>query len=256
MKALIDADVLLYSIGYTTEDEDVEIAYLRMNDKIADIILATEATDYQLYLSDSAEGNFRYKLNPDYKSNRTQPKPKHYDALKEYLIVKHKAQIAYGREADDALAIEQCASLETDWEGTVICSIDKDLNIIPGLHYTWEITRKGVVVRPELLYEVVELDGLKFFYKQMLIGDTSDNIKGITGIGKAKAEKLIEPCFTEKEMFNVVAEKYQGEFGDKWEEQMDMTGKLLWILQSEEDSWELKDKKAAFWQTEQVGGTG
>jgi 5'-3' exonuclease len=235
MLALVDADVLLYLIGYTTEEEDVEIAYLRMNDKIADIILATDATDYRLFLSDSAENNFRYKINPEYKSNRTQPKPRHYEALKEFLIVKHNAQIAYGMEADDAMAINQA-------EDTIICTIDKDLDTIPGKHYKWEIWRKGTIVKEAQLYEVNELEAIRFFYKQMLIGDTADAIKGITGIGKKGADKLLDPCTTPEEMFNIVSEKYVNEFGDNWQDQMEMTGKLLWILRHDEDSYQLPNQ--------------
>jgi 5'-3' exonuclease len=248
MRALIDGDVLLYSIGYTTEDEDVGIAYIRMNEKIADIIIATSANDYQIFLSDSAENNFRYSLFPEYKANRTQPKPIHYEALKEYLILKHNAKIAYGMEADDAMGIGQM----TDPEKTIICTIDKDLNIIPGKHYSWEITRKGVVVRPESVYEVVKLEGLKFFYKQMLIGDSTDNIKGITGIGKKKADALIDPCETEKDMFDTVSKKFLEEFKEDWQKQMELTGRLLWILQHEEDSWKLADKIESFGTPEQA----
>jgi 5'-3' exonuclease len=119
MIALLDSDIFLYEIGYTTEEEPDWVAFARMDEKIFDIMRATKADEYQCYLSDSKENNFRYKVDPSYKANRTQPKPKHYEILKEYLIVEHGAKIAHGMEADDAIALEQTRLRK---EAGLICS--------------------------------------------------------------------------------------------------------------------------------------
>ena len=50
--------------------------------------------------------------------------------------------------------------------------------MIPGKHYNWN----------KKIFETVDLQtGIQHFYKQMLIGDSSDNIIGINGIGKVKS---------------------------------------------------------------------
>ncbi len=68
------------------------------------ILLDTGATEFTIWLSDRAENNFRYKIYPEYKANRKDlPRPRHLEALKEYLITKWSARIALGMEADDAL---------------------------------------------------------------------------------------------------------------------------------------------------------
>lgn len=248
MRALIDGDVIVYAVGYTTEDvEDLFIVNARVDDFISGIITETNATDYTVFLSDSAENNFRYKVDPQYKANRTQPKPIWYNEIKEYLISGHNARIAHGMEADDAMAI---AHLSTEEEPTIICTIDKDLNTIPGLHYSWEIRRKDVVVRPSSIYVVDEDSAKRYFYKQMLIGDTSDNIKGITGIGTKKADKIIDPCFNEEEILEELKERYQDEFGENWKEAFKKTARLLWIKRREEEDYEFPYSEIDEWEEE------
>jgi 5'-3' exonuclease len=118
-------------------------------------------------------------------------------------------------EADDYLGINQ-------HESSIICSIDKDLLQVPGKHYN--------IVKKEF-YEIDEETGFRNFYTQLLTGDTSDNIKGIAGIGPVKAKKALTGYFTEQGMFSVVREMYQN---DEW---MIMNGQCLWILRSLDDSF-------------------
>src|SRR5574343_1568457 len=84
-------------------------------------------------------------------------------------------------------------------EDTIIVTLDKDLDMIPGLHYNWV---------KNTIYDVNEDEALRFFYKQLLIGDTSDNIVGIRGIGPVKAKTLIDHLETEEEMLDVVSSLY------------------------------------------------
>ena len=85
MKALIDGDLIVYRTGYTVENEEDWIAIARTNDTVNLILAELDTDDFQIYLSDSAN-NFRLKLYPEYKANRKQPKPKHYELIKNHLI--------------------------------------------------------------------------------------------------------------------------------------------------------------------------
>ncbi|MCI4435259.1 MAG: hypothetical protein JHC33_00415, partial [Ignisphaera sp.] len=76
-RLLVDGDILLYRIGFTTQEETEEIAIVRMNNYIDEILFNSGCSDYTVYLTDS-KGNFRNKLYPQYKANRTADKPKHY----------------------------------------------------------------------------------------------------------------------------------------------------------------------------------
>lgn len=182
-----------------------------MNELIERILANVDATSYQLYLTASGdETAFRQFAYPEYKQNRKAPKPKHYNSLREFLIEQWDAVVVSGIEADDALGIEQSSS-----DNTIICSIDKDLDMIKGLHYNFV---------KEIIYEITPEQATFNFYKQLLMGDRSDNVKGIEGIGEKKAERLLLSYDTEEEFFNVVRRTYDND------EEMLRTGEVLWIL--------------------------
>src|SRR5687768_513566 len=201
--ALIDGDLVAYiSAASCTEDDPQHIALIRVEDRLRKIIDYVKCTSYRIFVSGG--NNFRYELYPDYKANRTSPDPKHRQACHQFIIDEWKGEETDGFEADDALGCYQT-------DDTIICSLDKDLRMIPGKHFSWEITRKGAIIREPEFAEVDYMTGIKHFYKQMIIGDTSDNIFGIDGLGKAKAAKLIDPLSTEKDMYDLVASLYNDE---------------------------------------------
>lgn len=227
--ALIDGDILLYRIGFTTENDPEGIARVRMDDLVDSILMETDAKEFEVWLSDSKEGNFRYQVAEFYKANRVAPRPKHYELLKEYLVREWGARFAHGMEADDAMGIAQVEAKL----GTVICSIDKDLLQIPGVHYNF-VKKEWLSISP--------WEGTQWFYKQILIGDNSDNIKGCKGIGPVKAGKALDPIHREKgegALFDKVFETYQKQETEKsLKEILDhvlVAGRLLKIKQQQEE---------------------
>jgi len=221
MLALIDGDILVYRVGYTTEQEDWPIARWRINTLLDRIINFTQAEYAQIYLSDSTENCFRRKLFPAYKAHRTQPKPVHYDKLKEHLIVSAGAKICIEEEADDVLGIEQ--SKESD---SVICTIDKDLNQIPGMHFNF--------VKDEV-YEISPGEAEFNFYYQLLQGDRVDFIPGIPRVGPKTATKLLEGAFTTEEYFTRCREAYHKAGLSDFD--MYLTGLLVKIRTKPDELW-------------------
>ena len=214
MKALIDADIVAYRVACTLQDDDAQdFAYARTEDLVDQILVNTEATEYNLYLT--GKDNFRYTIYPEYKAHRPKEKPVWLEAIRQYLIATFNAEVIDGMEADDALGLNQT-------EDSVICSIDKDLLMIPGKHYNF--------VKDEF-YDVTEFEGLKHFYKQCLMGDRSDNIKGIEKIGTKKADKLLAECETEKHLFDAVRNAYGND------EEFKMNAQVLWIRQKGKENW-------------------
>ena len=214
MKALIDADIVAYRVACTLEDDDAEdFVYARAEDLIDNILVNTEATEYRLFLT--GKNNFRYTIYPEYKAHRPKEKPFWLEKCRQYLIATFNAEVVDGQEADDALGIAQT-------EDTIICSIDKDLLMIPGRHYNF--------VKDEF-QEVTNDSGMRHFYMQCLTGDRSDNIKGIEQIGPKKAEKILAGCVTEQELFNAVREAYSND------EEFLMNGRVLWIRRKENEDW-------------------
>ena len=226
MIALIDADILVYRVGYTTEDVNTDIAAYRMEESIKGIMEALKTDECLHYLTSTDHSNYRYELYPDYKANRKQPKPKHYDFLRSYLVEERGATVVFGMEADDRLGIEQS-------ERTVICSIDKDLDQIPGKHFNFV---KG------LLYDVTPVEGLRCFYRQLLTGDATDNIPGIYGIGPKKSEAILNGFTEEVDLWNAVYKTWLTWWTDNEEKKdedlleiLTRNGRLLKIKQSKDE---------------------
>ena len=205
---LIDADIVAYRCAASAEDENIDVAIMRTDNMMMELM---PFGDKQLSFL-SGPNNFRKIINPDYKANRKDIiKPQYLNDCKQYLIDEYKAIVTDGHEADDALGYNQT-------KDSVICSIDKDLLMIPGHHYNF--------VKKEY-HEVSELDGLKAFYRQMLIGDSSDNIFGVKGIGKVKAAKLIDHLDNEKDMFGLVFGLYNDH------NRFEVNSDCLWIMRKE-----------------------
>ena len=242
MLALLDADIIAYRCAATANHDPEWVATSRCNTLVEQILEEVKADSYQLFLSGPV--NFRKKIYPAYKANRVQPPPVHLLLCKQFLETKWGAVWTDGYEADDALGIEQCrvgtarlpkaiiaADGTTVSEGlkpnapsctTIICSIDKDLKQIPGLHYNF--------VKKEFDEVSVE-QGWRSFYTQVLVGDASDNVKGCPGIGKAKAPRILAGCESEQEMFEAVRATYNDD------DNMFINGQLLYILREENVYW-------------------
>lgn len=250
MLALIDADIVIYRVAWTTEHDDPGIAKWRCDEMLDNILIDTKASKFSLWLSDSAENNFRYGIYPEYKANRKdQPRPRHLEYLKEHVIRNWGARFALEQEADDALGIEQEKHNEYEYSSDVnlddshtfirqnectstICSIDKDLLQIPGNHYNF-VKKEHSFVTPE--------QGIRAFYTQILVGDTADNIRGCTGIGPVKANRAIGAKSDPSELLEIVCSLYCKQESTKTEEEnirhILQIGKLLKIRTFPEEVW-------------------
>lgn len=226
MKALIDMDLVCFRSAASAEEDSLKVAISRMKKVFKLILDKTNTKDYRAFLTGSS--NFRKDIDPEYKANRTAPKPKHLEGLRDYAITKLKAEVAHqGLEADDMMSIYQDKVGNT----TIICSLDKDMLQVPGLHYQWGIgTSKWT--KPEAFITQTELEGLRLFYEQCLKGDVADNVKGIKGIGEAKARNALSHCTSEEEMLEVVLRMY-----DNDKDLFLKNARCLWVLRSIDDSY-------------------
>lgn len=228
--ALVDSDTPVFSTALVSEDVNEAIAKSRLDVCISNILRDCGTNEFKLFVSGGR--NFRKDIDPSYKANRTQPDPKHRETLRQHLIKEWGAYECVGYEADDQCGIEQKPD-----GSTIIVAIDKDLLQVPGLHYSWPIVRKGITVRDHRFLEVDEEQGFRNFFTQALTGDTSDNIKGIHGIGEKKAEKLLANCHTEEELYircyDVYTEDCEDDVSMEVETQRFLKNcDLLWIWRS------------------------
>lgn len=251
MKALIDGDIIVYRAGFgsqetiTHDDGDKEViaqpvAFALSNTKkiIQSILTNTGASDFKIYLTaDNDKTNFRKSIATikPYKGNRKAARPLHYAAIRNYLVNRWKAEVITGEEADDALGINQDST-------SIICSIDKDLRMIPGNHYHMVSQHKDVIL---------DKAAMRNFYLQLLVGDTVDNIPGCPMIGKIKAAKLLpEDYENEYQLFRICVAAYlhaytKGKRDVDYQEEekkvisiMTEIGRLLWIRRKPGEMWE------------------
>jgi len=208
LKALIDADLLVYEIGYVFDETVPERTVMnKVDDKIESILNEASCTTYICYLTKS-DNNFRNDVATvsKYKGQRLSVKPYHWQLIRDYIQSEHEAVVADGCEADDLIGDAMLANPSS----SVICSRDKDLDTIPSWHYGWRCGKhegKG-------MYYVEPEDATRFLYKQMLMGDSTDNILGVYGIGTKKAEGILERCSTKEEMQERIRETYICVYGE------------------------------------------
>lgn len=176
-----EADVFVSdtaSLNIIVDVEPAGIAAYYAKKTIDDMLARLETSEFKVYLSGA--DNFRKKINrvTKYKGNRDRTeKPIHLQAVRDYLVVNYGADIINGMEADDAIGIDA-----TKLDDAIVCSLDKDLDQIPGWHYNWV---------KDVTYPVTPQDAEYQFYSQMLMGDPSDNVLGIPGVGEVKAGKIL-----------------------------------------------------------------
>lgn len=222
--ALIDADFLAYSIGFTSEDDEEQWARNRLTEKLTDIVyIDLECDDYVAYTT--GKTNFRYEIakTVPYKGNRVDmKKPKHLDALKDHLR-RLGAVTVDNIEADDAVAIELAKDPDKYW----VVHVDKDLNQLVGWHYNPTKQER---------YYVDEYAAHLSFWTQMLTGDRVDAIPGVPGIGPKKAEKALKDCKTYEDMEQAAWEVYKSK--NLSLEYFREQGQLLWLQRYEGQLWE------------------
>lgn len=230
LNPLLDADYIVYGVGFAVGDnEPIEYALSTVKNALGHIWdRFPDRTDQRIFIG--GKGNFRDKVATlqVYKGNRDPAnRPFYYQEIREYLINHHGAEVVTGMEAEDACGIEQ---YRNGGKTTVIVGVDKDLHTVPGYHYN---------PRKETLEYIPLQDANTIFWKQVLTGDRTDNIRGIDGIGPKKADNLIAPVAGDwMKMREVVLKEYVRQHGDDGERIMHETAQLIFILRKENTNYD------------------
>ena len=219
MIALIDGDSLIY---YEMSKPTLEEALQGIDTRIRHMLEQCKANKYAGFLT--AGKCFRYNVakTKPYKGNRKKgDKPIIFPAIKEYL------KQMWGFISIPELEADDLVSIYHDPLKTVICSPDKDvLYQNKGIHYNYGKAESIVVD---------ETEAMRFLWKQMLMGDSTDGIIGIPKVGPKTADAWLKDLLPH-EMPAFVLEKYIEKFGfaegiTKFAE----TFKLVYILKTKED---------------------
>jgi DNA polymerase-1 len=143
---------------------------------------------------DKSEKTFRTEMYPEYKAHRPdlpedlRPQfPLIRDAVRAFEI---PCLEQAGFEADDLIATYARLATEAGATATIVSS-DKDLMQLVGNGVTMYDTMKDKRIGPAEVMEKFGVGPDKVIEVQALIGDSSDNVPGVPGIGVKTAAQLI-----------------------------------------------------------------
>ena len=199
----IDADFMAYQVSAESKEEldptnDVprkSLEDMQHNARAAaeHLMRLAGATSYVCHVTPSGStkgGRDAQAIQQEYQANRKdrKNKPEHLDAIRAFIARELNGKAHLDQEADDGMA--QAAYNAEDPNLVVIASKDKDLLMVPGLHL---MVDTGRIVNCSDRFGHIEVDdsksskkviglGTKFFWAQVLMGDTADNIRGLPAV--------------------------------------------------------------------------
>lgn len=172
-------------------------------------ILEEEKPTHMLVAFDAGKTTFRHKTYKEYKGGRQKTPPElseQFPLIRELLDAFHISHYELEQyEADDIIGTLSLQANDKKWDVTVI-SGDKDLLQLTSDHVTVNLTRRGITdiesYTPESLKEKMEINPNQIIDLKALMGDNSDNIPGVPGVGEKTATKLLKEYNTLDEVYN------------------------------------------------------
>jgi len=215
--AILDADGFIFMAAWPYRNELNTLNILAAQsklDRIIENVLKAVQPDYFIgFLGKSGSKTFRHEfatLKP-YKGNREGETWHDFfkKPLKDHMHNKWNFHYTERIEADDCVVITFHLLKEKNAK-CILVSEDKD-NLQIGEHLQFNPDSSKFC-----FIEHSQEQGRKFFYKQWLMGDSTDNIGGVKGVGKKNEllvyiDQLQNP--TEQELYNLVRAKYINVYG-------------------------------------------
>ncbi|MDD4088587.1 MAG: DNA polymerase I [Tissierellia bacterium] len=162
-------------------------------------IIDTYSPEYLCVAFDPEKPTFRHEKYKDYKANR-QKAPnelvQQFRLIRDVLDVHNIKRVEIeGFEADDVSGTFACAAKEQGADVYLVTS-DKDYLQLIDENVKVVLTKKGITNTEEMnLNSMEEKYGLtpeQFVDLKALMGDSSDNIPGVSGVGEKTALKLMQ----------------------------------------------------------------
>ncbi|MDO5534502.1 MAG: 5'-3' exonuclease H3TH domain-containing protein, partial [Propionibacteriaceae bacterium] len=161
-------------------------------------VLRDEQPTHLAVAFDVSRQTFRTEAYPEYKANRS-TSPEEFKGqvalVKEVLDALNIVHVEVdGFEADDIIATVSLRAQEAGWE-TLICTGDRDALQLVDEHTTVLYPRKGVSdlarMTPAAVEEKYLVAPRRYPELAALVGETSDNLPGVPGVGPKTAAKWL-----------------------------------------------------------------
>jgi len=174
--------------------------------KLVDSLHRDHSTDYLVFALDSKGKTFRNDIFPEYKANRQAPPEELTQQLPiaiEWIEQMGFANISKdGYEADDVITTITKFAVEKGLKVRIV-SHDKDLYqlIDDGKVVMYDSVKKKDITETEAI-EKFGVHPRNFTNFQAILGDSSDNVPGVKGIGQKGASKLINEFATLEKIYD------------------------------------------------------
>ena len=186
--AIIDGDIVAFKSAAAVSNNDDELmqfdpagAKRYVDHMMNEWTKRIKPNVILMCFSDDSRKYYRHEIFPEYKGNRSgMERPSALSFCYEYLSEKYRVVKKPFLEADDLLGI---LGTSPEIDTPIAVSIDKDIMTLPCKVYNPDKMRRAVKVNPHMADLAV--------FKQAMTGDSSDNYKGIPGIGNVKADKIL-----------------------------------------------------------------
>lgn len=211
MLTLIDGNSILFRAYYgvhsrlTRSDGTPTGAVYGFFNMVLPLLASAKPNDAFVCVFDASRTSFRQDIYPAYKANR-QETPADLIA-QSYLVREGVAAMGVpvlcipGVEADDVIATlarENC----TTRDATRVITSDKDLmQLVSDCVFLYDGMKEKEIRAPQVL-EKFGVRPDQVIDVQSLMGDSSDNVPGVPGIGPKKAAELINQFGTLDELYN------------------------------------------------------
>lgn len=214
---LIDGNSILYRAFYALpllhNDKGVYTNAIYGFTNILLNILEEEKPTHILVAFDAGKTTFRHETFKEYKGGRQKTPPElseqfplAKELLKAFNIPYYELDLY---EADDIIGTLANKCSKENWDVKVI-SGDQDLLQLVDENVTVDVTKKGVSevesYTPETLIEKMELKPEQIVDLKALMGDSSDNIPGVPGVGIKTATKLLKQYETLESVYEHIDE--------------------------------------------------
>lgn len=200
---LIDGNSVLYraffALPLLSNDKGVYTNAVFGFTKMLLNILENEQPTHLLVAFDAGKTTFRHETYKEYKGGRQKTPPElseQFAIVRELLdafSIKHYELDQY--EADDIIGTLS-KQAETKGIDVRVITGDKDMLQLVSEKTFVQLTKKGIsetaVYSPEALTEAYQLNPDQIIDMKALMGDASDNIPGVQGVGEKTAIKLLK----------------------------------------------------------------
>lgn len=151
---------------------------------------------------DAKGGSFRNELFSEYKAGRQAPPSdlgQQRDGIQKIAEAMGVCQLTQlGYEADDIIA---SLVAQAQYDHAVIVTPDKDLAQLVSDRVTVFDPFKNIFVTEDVFIKTQGFNPHKTIFYHSLLGDSSDNIPGVAGVGKKTALELVQQFGSLKEMY-------------------------------------------------------